>query len=300
MGFQMAGNIRKRMPPSATLHVFDVVPASCGKFVKSFGSFGRIEIAQTSKEVAEKSHTLISMIPNGHNAKEVYLDQHNGIIAAPRDEDRLMLDCSTIEVKVSRDIGETLMNAGLGVYVDAPVSGGVAGAETASLSFMVGFEENARTEPAGRRIQEVIGYMGTPERMTFCGRLGTGLVCKTVNNYIGLSNMVTAAEGMAFGMKQGVDKMILYKCIKGSSGDSWVMDFAQPVPGIHAKSASTNGFRPTFAPRLCVKDVSLALQAAKESGIEGSMGKAALKAFERTNDDPRTTVSCASLHSIEK
>ena len=78
---------------------------------------------------------------------------------------------------------------------------------------------------------------------------------------------------------------------QGLSGDSWVMDLRQPVPGIHMSSASTNGFRLTFAPRLSVKDLSLALQSAKETGVGGSMGEAALKRFMKTNDDPRTTVS---------
>ncbi|KAL6245332.1 hypothetical protein RBB50_008107 [Rhinocladiella similis] len=291
MGFQMAGNTRKHMTASATLHIFDVVPEACERFIKKFGSFGPISIAHTSKEVAEKSQTVISMVPNGGNAQEVYLDPQNGVIAATEQIDRLMLECSTIEVKVSQDIGKSVMDAGQGVYVDAPVSGGTAGAAAGTLSFMVGFPPMTGADPLRRRVQDVLNFMGAPERVTFCGSLGAGLVCKTVNNYIGLSNIVTAAEGMAFGIKHGVDKMTLYKSIKGSSGDSWVMDNAQPVPGIHAKSASTNGFRQTFAPRLCVKDVSLALEAAKDSGIEVSMGEAALKVFQRTNDDPRTTVS---------
>lgn len=293
----MAGNVRKQIPVSATLHVFDVVHAACERFVESFGSFGPIEIAQTSREIAEKSQTIISMVPNGDNALDVYLNPQNGVIAARKNADRLILESSTIDVKVSQNIGKEIINAGLGVYVDAPVSGGVAGAQAATLSFMVGFEAGAQSDPLGRRLREVIHYMGAPERVTFCGHLGSGLVCKTVNNYIGLSNIVTTAEGMAFGMKHGVDKMTLYKCIKGSSGDSWVMDFAQPVPGIHASSASSNGFRPTFVPRLCVKDVSLALKAAKETGIEGTMGEAALKVYKKTNDDPRTTVSSLLPHS---
>lgn len=300
MGFQMAGNVRKQMPPSATLHVFDVVSAACERFVETFSSFGAITIANSSKEVAEKSRTLISMVPNGDNARTVYLDQEKGVIAATKNPERLMLECSTIEVKVTQDIGKEIMDAGLGVYVDTPVSGGVAGAQAATLSFMVGFESTAeaQSEPLRKRIQEVIYYMGSPEKVTFCGNLGSGLVCKLVNNYIGLNNIVSTAEGMAFGIKHGIDKMTLYKCIKGSSGDSWVMDFAQPVPGIHTNSPSTNGFRRSFAPRLCVKDVSLALKAAKESGIEGLMGEASLKVFKKTNDDPRTTVGSTLVSAI--
>lgn len=300
MGYHMAGNIRKKMAPTTTLHVFDVVAEACERFVKNFGQFGPIQIARTAREVAEKSQTVISMIPNGGNVKEVYLDPQDGVVAASKFADRLMLECSTIEVKVSQDIGHSIMDATQGLYVDTPVSGGVAGAEAGTLSFMVGFEGAHNSDPKRRRIQGILNSMGSPERITFCGKLGAGLVCKTVNNYIGLSNIVTTAQGMAFGIKHGVDKMTLYKCIKGSSGDSWVMDNAQPVPGIHAKSASTNGFRPTFAPRLCVKDVSLALKAAKETGIEASMGEAALKIFKTTNDDPRTTVSFPFLYSLTR
>lgn len=297
MGFQMAGNIRKKIPPSTTLYVFDVAHAASEQFVKTFGSFGRIQIAQTSKEVAEKSQTIISMVPNSDNAREVYLNPQYGIIAAAKNPNRIMLECSTIEVKVTQDIGKEIMDAGLGTYIDTPVSGGTAGAEAATLAFMIGFEEEDQSSVLGKRIQEVIHHIGAPEKLTFCGGLGSGLICKIVNNYIGLSNMVTAAEGMALGIKHGVDKKTLYKCIKGSSGDSWVMDFAQPVPGIHAKSPSTNGFRPSFAPRLCVKDVGLALATANEVGIAASMGEAALKVFKETNDDPRTTVSFSSLYS---
>lgn len=293
MGFRMAGNIRKRMPTSATLYVFDIVPAACERFFNSFSSFGPIEIAQTAKDAAETSGTVISMVPTGENAKEVYLNPVHGVIAAQKLRDRLILECSTIDVKSTTEIGKTIVDAGAGRYVDAPVSGGTKGAEAANLSFMVGFDAARRSEPLGQQIEEVIHRMGAPERLKFCGGLGMGLVCKTVNNYIGLSNLVTAAEGMAFGLKHGVDKMTLYKCIKGSSGDSWVMDGAQLVPGIHAASPSTQGFRASFAPRLCVKDVSLALQAAQESGIEGSMGTAALKIFQKTDDDPRTTVSAS-------
>ncbi len=291
MGYQMAGNVRKKMQASATLHIFDVTVAACQRLLENFSSFGPILIAKSSKEVAERSQTVISMIPSGHNARQVYLDAESGVIAASKNANRLILECSTIEAIVTREIGNAVMDAGSGIYVDSPVSGGVAGAEVASLSFFAGTSRDKVSDPTGRRIWEIICYMGASERVTFCGQLGSGLVCKIVNNYIGLSNIVTAAEGMAFGLKHGVDRQTLYKCIKGSSGDSWVMDFAQPVPGIHAKSASSNDFRPTFTPRLCVKDVSLAIKAAQEAGINATMGETALKIYKQTDDDSRTTVS---------
>ena len=219
MGFRMAGNIRKRMPPSTTLHVFDIVHAACERFVTAFGSFGPIEIARTSREVAEKSQTVISMVPTGENAKEVYLHPQSGIVSAQKIANRLMLECSTIEVKTTMDIGQAIMDTGAGFYIDAPVSGGTAGAEAANLSFMVGYDPTLRSDPWGQRIQEVLNQMGAPDRVTFCGGLGTGLVCKTVNNCIGLSNIVTVAEGMAIDafIEGHLVNTIIHA--KGSSGD---------------------------------------------------------------------------------
>ena len=291
MGFQMAGNLRKKMSPSATLHIFDVAGAACEIFVENFGNFGPVKIVGSSKEAAERSKTVISMVPNGQNARQVYLDEENGIIAASKDADRLMLECSTIEVTTTQEIGKEIMNAGTGFYVDTPVSGGVFGAEAGTLSFFCGFSADKESDLLAKRIWGTICWMGAPEKITFCGKLGTGLVSKIVNNYIGLSNIVVAAEGMAFGIRHGVDRNTLHKCMKGSSGDSWIMDNAQPVPGIIPHSASSHGFRPTFAPRMCVKDVSLAIKAAQEAGIDATMGEAALKVFKRTHEDPRTTVS---------
>ena len=298
MGYQMAGNVRKKMPPSATLHIYDVTEAPCRRFIDQFSSFGPIKIAQSCKEVAERSKTVISMVPNGKIVKEVYLNQEHGVIAATDDPDRLMLECSTIEVMVTQDIGRQIMSAGKGGYADTPVSGGTAGAEAGTLSFFCGSPGDKESDPIAKRIWDTVCWMGAAERVTFCGQLGSGLVCKIANNYIGLSNQVVAAEGMAFGIRNGVDRKILYRCIRGSSGDSWAMEFAQPAPGVLAHSRSSNGFQPGFSTRLCVKDIALGIQAAQTVGINASMGEMALKAFKTAEEDPRTTVSPPSANLL--
>lgn len=192
---------------------------------------------------------------------------------------------------MAKEIGEQIVKAGVANYVDTPVSGGVAGAENGTLSFFCGYSATVDTDPIAKRLKNTVAWMGSSERITLCGSLGAGLVSKIVNNYIGLSNIAVAAQGMAFGIRHGMDKEMLYKCIKGSSGDSWVMDFAQPVPGLIAKSPSTNGFRPGFSSRLCVKDISLGIKAAQEVGIDASMGEMAVKIFEKASQDPITAVS---------
>jgi 3-hydroxyisobutyrate dehydrogenase len=298
MGYGMASNVRKKMPSSATLYIYDVVEAASRRFKDQFSSFGPIEIVQSSKEAAEKSGTLISMVPTGNDAREVYLNPTTGVIASSPNPDRLILESSTIDVATTQDIAKAITEAGIGTYLDTPVSGGVRGAEAGTLSFFLGYPDDSTQDPLKERIRQTINYMAKAERVSFCGKLGAGLVCKIVNNYIGLSNMVTAAEGMAIGMRYGVDGKTLYKCVKGSSGDSWVMDFAQPAPGVIDWSASSNGFEPLFTPRLCVKDISLGIKMAEDVGIHATMGEVAVKLFSKTDEDPRTKVSHISCGSV--
>ena len=224
MGYRMAVNMRKKMPPSCTLHVYDVVESACQRFVEECSAFGKIEIAKSSKEVATKCQTLPTVMPTGDNVRQVFLDQQNGVIAAPKDENQLMVECSTIDIKATRDIGKQIMEAGMGTYIDAPVSCGVRGAKEGTIAFLVGYPGSPDTDPIARRIASVVSYMGLPERVNFCGELGSGLVGKIVNNYISINNVLSLAEGMAFGKRYGVDKMTLYNCVKAFSGNSWVLE----------------------------------------------------------------------------
>ncbi|GAD93963.1 3-hydroxyisobutyrate dehydrogenase, putative [Paecilomyces variotii No. 5] len=293
MGFGMAGNIRKKMPATATLHIYDVNRAACHEFVQKFSALGPIEIRKTSKEVAARSKTVLSMVPMDAHARTVYLDGKNGVIGAPVDSDRLILECSTISVTATKEIGAEIIKSGIGHYVDTPVSGGVTGAEAGTLAFFCGAPGD---DPLVTRIRDVVSWMAKAERINFCGGLGTGLVSKIVNNYMGLTNIAVAAQGMAFGLRYGMDPKTLYKCIKGSSGDSWAMDNAQPAPSIHANSPSSNGFQPGFATHLCIKDLSLGIKAAQEVGIDASLGETAVKLFEKANQDPRTGgLDCTSI-----
>lgn len=295
MGFHMAGNVRKGMPPTQTLHIFDVNPASCQRFKDEFQEFGPIISCDSPKNVANKSRTVLSMVPDGKIVKQVYLDPAQGIIAATEDKERLLLECSTIEIATTQQVGKEIMNAGRGIYVDTPVSGGTAGAQAGTLSFFLGYPSDQSSDQLAQRIWKVINLMGATERINFCGALGTGLVCKIANNYAGLSNLVVAAQAMALGVRHGVDRKTLYQCIRGSSGGSWILDNAHPAPGVIEKAPSSNGFRQTFAPRLCVKDVLLGIEAAKDIGVDPTMGEEALKIFRLTNEDSRTAVCCLPL-----
>ena len=122
MGWGMATNVRKKMSSKATLYVNDINRSACENFAKENGSYGPIEICNTAKEVASKAPVLISIVPASQHVRQVYLDKENGVIAAKPDDNRLMLESSTIDVDTTRQVGNAVMDAGLGRYIDAPVS----------------------------------------------------------------------------------------------------------------------------------------------------------------------------------
>jgi 3-hydroxyisobutyrate dehydrogenase-like beta-hydroxyacid dehydrogenase len=122
MGFAMASNIRKKMPSESTLYINDINTQTCERFKAEYGSLGTIEIVATAREAAKNSSVLISIVPGGQDVKTVYLDAQNGVIAARKDGERLMLECSTIDVESTKEVGRRLKEAGSGVYIDAPVS----------------------------------------------------------------------------------------------------------------------------------------------------------------------------------
>ena len=291
MGFHMAANVRKKMLSSATFYVFDVNEEACQCFIKQFGSFGPTKIVGSSKDIAELANTIISMVPMDEHARAVYLDREKGAIAARPDANRLILECSTISIATTQAIGKAIMDAGVGVYVDTPVSGGVRGAEAGTLSFFCGYPAAADADSMANRIQQTVGLMGSSERISFCSQLGRGLVSKMVNNYIGLTNIAVASQGLAFGLRHGMDASTLYKCVKGSSGDSWILNATPPVPGLDPRSPSSNGFRPGFSARLCAKDIALGIEAAAQVGIDATLGKMAVKMFQQAEADPRTKVN---------
>jgi 3-hydroxyisobutyrate dehydrogenase-like beta-hydroxyacid dehydrogenase len=122
MGFAMAMNIRKKIPASSTLYINDINAAACERFRAEYSSFGPVEIVATAREAAENANVLISIVPGGADVKTVYLDGRNGVIAATKNDERLLLECSTIDVESTKEVGRRLEEEELGIYIDAPVS----------------------------------------------------------------------------------------------------------------------------------------------------------------------------------
>lgn len=291
IGFGMASNLRKKLGPETTVYVYDVIEAASRRFVDEFGSHGKIEIVSSPADLANKCRTVLSSLPAGKHVTEVYTGGDQCVLKAEKNADRLIIDCSTIEIELTQEIGKTIMDAGLGTFVDATVSGGVWGANGGTLTFMVGHSKPTDADLIGHRVWDILSLVGQRDKIRFCGGLGMGQVAKIAHNYVSLCNNVTATQGMALGLKYGIDKRVLWECMTDGTANSWVMGLEQPVPGLVPEAPSSNGYRRAFAPALSLKDLGIAVKSAEKVGINPTVGKVAIEAFSVVDNDSRTKVT---------
>ncbi|MDP7371855.1 MAG: NAD-binding protein, partial [Nitrospinota bacterium] len=192
-------------------------------------------------------------------------------------EGQLFIDLSTVAPETSRRVAEAAAARGA-VAIDAPVSGGVSGAEAASLTIMVGAPEEAFER--ARPILEKIG-----KNIIRVGDHGAGQVAKLCNNLIVGVTMVAAAEAFAMGKASGVDPKILHEVIRTSSGGGWVVEKDPPCPGLVEGSPADRGFEAGFTVDLMLKDLSLAVSSLMALGLPCPTGAAANQIFRMASRD---------------
>ncbi|KAK0612709.1 putative 3-hydroxyisobutyrate dehydrogenase [Lasiodiplodia hormozganensis] len=302
MGFPMASNIRRHLPASTPLYIFDLNTAACERFVREHAPLP-VVVAQSARAVAAHARTIVSIVTAAPHVRAVYLDGESGVIAAGKDDggnhgegngqkvERLMLECSTIDVETTRDVGSALAAAGQGVYIDAPVSGGVPGAAAGTLSFLIGAASDAAVRA---RVDAVVGMMGDPAKVFYLGGLGNGLAAKLANNYCScIINLVTS-EALNFGIRAGLDKRDLVNVIRASTGNSFMLEKVCPVPGVDPDAPSSRDYEGGFKMVMMPKDVRLAVEAAEKLGARAATGRAALSVYEEAAKDERIREKDAS------
>ncbi|ENH99349.1 hypothetical protein COCC4DRAFT_153348 [Bipolaris maydis ATCC 48331] len=288
----MASNIRLKMPATSTLYINDINTASCTRFKSEYSSHGPIEISASAREAAEKAKYLISIVPDGADVKKVYLDPETGVIAARKDEERIMLECSTIDVQTTKEVGTALHHAGLGTYIDAPVSGGVPAAQAGTLTLIVGHAppSSAASNPdLSTRLTQILSMLGPASKCFYMHTLGAGLTAKIANNYLSGTILVATAEALALGISHGLDPAALYSVIKSSTGQSWMCDHVMPVPNVQTDYwvPSNSGYKPGFKTQMMIKDLGLGVQSARQVGTGCSMAEKALEVWEGAAQDQR-------------
>ncbi len=226
-------------------------------------------VAASGEAAAAGRDIIITMLPAGPIVAKVYRDT---IIpnAAP---DTLFIDCSTIDVETARILAEEAHGAGFRM-LDAPVSGGVAGADAGTLAFMVGgsAEGFAQAEP-------ILGVMGA--KVVHCGEAGAGQGIKICNNMMLAIQMISVAEGFALAEKLGLSPRSLFDVSSAASGQCWSLTTYCPMPGVGPQTSADKDYQPGFAAGLMHKDLGLAMEAASGVGADVAFGRAAYDVYER-------------------
>ena len=233
---------------------------------------GATEAASVA-EAAAGAEVVITMLPAGLHVRNVLLDQGALAAAAAAAAGTLFIECSTIDVETARDMHTQARDAGMDM-VDAPVSGGVAGASAATLTFMAGGSDQAfaRAEPVCSAMGKAVIHAGGP---------GNGQAAKICNNMILGVSMIGVCEALVLAEKLGLDHQKLYDISSKSSGACWSLNTYCPVPGPVPASPANNDYKPGFSAAMMLKDLKLSQEAAKAAGADTAMGAAAAGMYEK-------------------
>ena len=260
MGAPMAANLVKSGD-----HVvgFDVVAAARQACAQT-----GVEIAPSAKASIEAADIVITMLPAGEHVRAVWTE-----ILPGAKRGALFVDCSTIDVTSARAAHALAAERGI-ASLDAPVSGGVAGAKAATLTFMVGGAADAFAR--GKPVLERMG-----KRVVHCGDAGNGQAAKICNNMILGASMIAVSEAFVLGERLGLSHQALFDVASASSGQCWSLTSYCPVPGPVPASPANNGYRPGFAAALMLKDLKLAQEAAEAAHADTALGAHAAEIYAR-------------------
>ena len=264
MGNPMAENLIKA---GKKVRVYDVSNKMIEKAKEK-----KFEIANNINDLFSNSPTtVITMLPEGKHSKEVYLG-NDGIINKVS-KDCLLIDCSTIDIKTSIEIGKEAKKIGIKI-VDAPVSGGVMGAKNATLTFLVGGSKDAFD--LAKPLLEIMG-----KNIFHAGELGCGNGAKICNNMaLGIS-MIGASEALMLAKRLNIDIKKVHEIMKNASGNSWPISVYPPLPGLKEGVPSNNKYRPGFSAGMMSKDLKLGIECAEEVKANTPLGSTANNIYDK-------------------
>ena len=227
-----------------------------------------VTAAATAALAASGAEVVITMLPNGAILRAVAAE----VIPAMA-PGAVFCDCSTVDVDSARAVAALAVAAGLGA-LDAPVSGGIGGAASGSLTFMAGGPESSFA-----KLEPLFAIMG--QKAVHCGAAGAGQAAKICNNMILGVTMIATCEAFALADKLGLDRQKMFDVVSTSSGYSWSMNAYCPAPGVGPKSPADNAYKPGFAAELMLKDLDLSQQAAQSADADTPMGQLATALYRR-------------------
>ncbi len=273
VGFIGLGNmggpmVRNLIKAGHSLKVYDLSEEAIN-FAVQAGAMATKSVKEASSEV----EFVVTMVPVGSNVKEIFLE--NGILTAAS-PGTVMIDSSTIDVQSAQTVHEAAKSAGFNM-IDAPVSGGVIGADAGTLTFMCGGDKESF-----EKAKPILQGMG--KNIVHCGSGGLGQATKICNNMLAGINALAAAEAMTMGERLGVSPEVLYEVIATSTGRSYIFETSNPMPNVCSTSPANNEFKPGFMAKLMLKDLRLSQAAAQDARTSTPLGAAATAAFQQLID----------------
>jgi 3-hydroxyisobutyrate dehydrogenase len=262
MGAPMAANLVKA---GHQVTGYDLVPQAVAALAAAGG-----RAAASAAEAIAAAEVVITMLPAGPQVREVYLGNAGVLGRAP--QGALLIDCSTIDVDTARAVAAAAREAGFDM-LDAPVSGGTAGAAAATLTFMVGGEAHAFD-----RAKPVLSAMG--RTIVHTGPAGNGQVVKICNNMLLAISMIGVCEALTLGQKLGLAPQTLFDVVSQSTGQCWALTGYCPVPGPVPSSPANRDYAPGFTAAMMLKDLRLAQQAAGAAAAPTPLGAAAAALYQ--------------------
>ena len=241
--------------------------------------------AASNREAAEGAEFVFTMLPTGREVREVLVDIDRVLDLA--DDRTIVVDSSTTDLESTGYIHEAAAGRGVAL-IDSPVSGGMSGAEAATLTFMAGGDPAAidRAEP-------LFTTMG--QKLVRAGGPSAGQAVKVCNNMLLGISMAGACEALALGEAAGVDRQVLFDVMSTSTGSCWSINQNCPIPGMVPTAPSNNGYQPGFTARLMLKDLSLAREAALKTGAATPLGEHAHALYEKFCEERNSELDFSAM-----
>lgn len=268
MGSRMVTHLKDKCDQ---LFVYDVVPESVEALVSSNGALAGATKCDSVADVAKNCDVVLTMLPASKHVQGVYTEMIPHL-----KKGAFCVDSSTIDPSVIADISKTAKEHEITV-IDAPVSGGVGGAEMGTLTFMVGAEDE-QFEAAEAFLDPMA------KAVVHCGATGTGQAAKLSNNLVLSMHMIGISEGMNLGIKLGIKPEKLANIFNMSTARCWSGDTYNPYPGIIQGVPSSNDYNGGFGAKLMKKDLGLALNAASEVSAQTKLGERAKEIYDRMSE----------------
>jgi len=263
MGLPMSGHL---VTAGHVVRGVDLNPAAC-----EAAAANGVEIFDSVASAVEGADACFTSLPKPEHVRGVY-GGPDGIFAHASG-DALLLDTSTVDIETSRWCHAEAERRGL-AFVDSPISGGTAGAEAHTLTFMLG----GRPENVRRAADLVAPMAGS---VVACGEPGTGIAAKLVNNMMLFISVMAMSEGSQLAERLGLDARTFWEVVSASSGSSWPVRMWYPVPGVVDSAAANRNFDATFSVDLAFKDCGLAVQAGEATGVRLPAARLALSQLEQ-------------------